>query len=140
MRNGAYGLGLGPTRFQVIEVSWQTRLKDAARRRWGLRSSDLPRIFAPVSDSAPSSYIGGPNVYETFHSGLVLAACTVPALHISQAKAYSYHSRYYPKGFYYQNGAWHPSRLRRSVSRGLLRPIGALASLASRPVLCHRRS
>ena len=29
MRNGAYGPRLGPTRFQVIEVFWQARLKDA---------------------------------------------------------------------------------------------------------------
>jgi hypothetical protein len=42
--------------------------------------------------------------------GLVLAAYTVPTSSVSQAKAYSYHSRYYPKGFYYRNGAWHPYR------------------------------
>ena len=42
--------------------------------------------------------------------GLVLATYIVPTSSISQAKAYSYHSRYYPKGFYYRNGAWHPYR------------------------------
>jgi hypothetical protein len=84
--------------------------KTPVRRRWGFHSSDLPRIFAPGADSAPSSYMGGPNVRKLAILGLVLATYIVPTSSISQAKAYSDHSRYYPKGFYYRNGAWHPYR------------------------------
>jgi hypothetical protein len=36
MRNGAYGPRLGPTRFQVIEVFWQARQKDARSSQVGI--------------------------------------------------------------------------------------------------------
>jgi hypothetical protein len=43
--------------------------------------------------------------------GLLLAAYFVPTSSITEAKAFSYHSRaYYPKGFYYRHGAWYPYR------------------------------
>jgi hypothetical protein len=42
--------------------------------------------------------------------GLVLAAFIVPTSSITQAQASPYHARYYPKGYYYGRGGWHPYR------------------------------
>jgi hypothetical protein len=61
-RNGAYGLRLGPTRFQVIEVFRQAEQKDARSAQVGISFVRFTTDFCAGADSAPSSYVGGPNV------------------------------------------------------------------------------
>lgn len=43
-------------------------------------------------------------------AGFVLAVFTMLAPSMTQAAIYNAHARYYPQGYYYRGGRWHPYR------------------------------